>query len=75
MRPEEQLDSSDDDLRAKGTRRRRPRRAVRPATGPTDVHPSTGFGGSSTDDTDAGWGEAEVDRDAWFHAQRPPHWE
>lgn len=68
-------DASQAGPRVTGRGRRRPRRAVRPATGADEVDTSAGFGGSSTDDTDAGWGEADVDRDAWFRAQRPPHWE
>ena len=32
----------------------------------------------TTDDTDAGWGEAPPSDDAhddWLRAQRPPHWD
>jgi hypothetical protein len=29
----------------------------------------------TADDTDADWGEAEHDRDAWYLAERPPHHE
>ena len=33
----------------------------------------------TSDDTDAGWGEAEPDRrdphEQWLREQRPPHWD
>lgn len=59
---------------------RQPRRATRPATAPvTPEHERAADGiawGSTTDDTDAGWGEGsdEEARLSWLRAQRPPHW-
>ncbi len=30
---------------------------------------------TTTDDTDAGWGERRLDNDERLLAERPPHWE
>lgn len=64
---------------------RQPRRAVAPATrdgAPLPSAAASGVGaGQTSDDVDAGWGQAEAPdevqgaRDRWLREQRPPHWE
>lgn len=66
---------------ARGTHRRVQRPATAPGaatpTVPAGTPPAQPWGGSSTDDTDGGWGEVNQDqaRDAWLKGERPPHWD
>lgn len=88
--PAEQADGDQAGEEQPRTRRRKHRRATRPATGgdpAADVPAEAG-----RDDTDAGWapdapesgstqpakrtsGRTDSAQDRWWREQRPPHWE
>jgi hypothetical protein len=74
--PAQPAESDESEVRdvAEPARSRRRRRVFRKGTAESATDDNFG---SSSDDTDAGWGEpAEApSRDRWLEEQRPPHYE